>query len=195
MRASSTRRGTFPGRNPGTRTSRAIFLNAVSSARSNSRSSTSTESLTLLPSRGSTTAFMTAASVPAGCPEPDFRPADAPGGGPLLEAYIWRPMRSPTRVGTVGRGGTAPIWSDWPRGAGWSPRGRRPLQLWGDTRSSPWADDAAGLRPYGRSHDSYSGARPHQAVRRRDCGRRVELRRRSGTHHRLPRAERGRQDD
>src|SRR4051812_47892187 len=52
------RRGALPGRNPGTRTSRAIFLNAVSSARSNSCSSTSTESLTLLPSRGSTTAFI-----------------------------------------------------------------------------------------------------------------------------------------
>src|SRR5436190_12179665 len=54
------RRGALPGRNPGTRTSRAIFLNAASSARSNSCSSTSTESFTLLPSRGSTTAFIPA---------------------------------------------------------------------------------------------------------------------------------------
>src|SRR4051812_3822907 len=58
MRASSSRRGALPGRNPGMRTSRAIFRNAASSAFSNSRSSTSTESLTLFPSRGSTLVFI-----------------------------------------------------------------------------------------------------------------------------------------
>src|SRR5438477_10596076 len=48
------RRGALPGRNPGMRTSREIFLNAAPTASSNSCSSTRTESLTLLPSRGST---------------------------------------------------------------------------------------------------------------------------------------------
>src|SRR5437867_9930842 len=58
MRASRMRRGALPGRKPGILTSRAIRRNAASSAFSNSSSSTSTESLTLLPSRGSTTAFI-----------------------------------------------------------------------------------------------------------------------------------------
>ena len=76
------------------RTSRAIFLNAASIAFSNSASSTSTESLTLLPSRGSTVAFTEgwfsgrgfhrAASVPAGFVRPcmSARPAhhDQPEG-------------------------------------------------------------------------------------------------------------------
>src|SRR4051794_38231584 len=53
-RASSNRRGAFPGRNPGTRTSRASFLKASLIARSNSSAGTVTCSLTLLPSSSST---------------------------------------------------------------------------------------------------------------------------------------------
>src|SRR5437763_13209964 len=48
------RRGALPGRKPGIRVSRAILRKAASMALSNSASSTSTETLTLLPSRGST---------------------------------------------------------------------------------------------------------------------------------------------
>src|SRR5437660_10900832 len=48
------RRGALPGRNPGMRISRAILRKAASMALSNSASSTSTETFTLLPSRGST---------------------------------------------------------------------------------------------------------------------------------------------
>src|SRR3954468_12924923 len=53
-RASRMRRGAFPGRNPGIRVSRAIFRKAASMALSNSASSTSTDTFTLLPSKGST---------------------------------------------------------------------------------------------------------------------------------------------
>ncbi len=49
--------GALPGRKPGRRTSLAIFLKAESTARSNSASSTSTDNLTLLPSRGSSVLF------------------------------------------------------------------------------------------------------------------------------------------
>ena len=57
MRASRMRRGALPGRNPGMRTSRAMRRNAASIALSNSVSSTSTETLTLLSSRDSTALF------------------------------------------------------------------------------------------------------------------------------------------
>ena len=53
-RASSNWRGALPGRKPGTRTSRASFLNAPSMARSNSSAGTVTCSLTLFPSSVST---------------------------------------------------------------------------------------------------------------------------------------------
>ena len=53
-RASSSRRGALPGRNPGTRTSRASLRNAASIARSNSSAGTVMWSLTLLPSTDST---------------------------------------------------------------------------------------------------------------------------------------------
>ena len=58
MRASRTRRGTLPGRNPGTRASRAILRTVWSSARSTSVSSTSTDSRTLLSSSDSVVARM-----------------------------------------------------------------------------------------------------------------------------------------
>src|SRR5437763_7995143 len=48
------RRGALPGRKPGMRVWRAILRKAASMALSNSASSTSTDTLTLLPSRGST---------------------------------------------------------------------------------------------------------------------------------------------
>src|SRR2546421_4096633 len=48
------RRGALPGRKPGIRVSRAILRKAASMALSNSTSSTSTDTLTLLPSRDST---------------------------------------------------------------------------------------------------------------------------------------------
>src|SRR3989442_1578419 len=54
MRVSSTRRGTFPLRNPGMRTSEASFLKAASTALSNVGASTSTWSLTLWVSTDST---------------------------------------------------------------------------------------------------------------------------------------------
>src|SRR4029077_10012655 len=57
MRASSRRRGALPGRKPGMLTSRAMRRNAASIAWSNSVSSTSTETLTLLSSRDSTALF------------------------------------------------------------------------------------------------------------------------------------------
>ena len=57
-RASRIRRGALPGRKPGIRTSRAILRKAASTAFSNSCSSTSTDNFTLLPSSGSTTAFI-----------------------------------------------------------------------------------------------------------------------------------------
>src|SRR5438552_8110410 len=53
-RASSSLRGAFPGRKPGTRTSRASLRKAASIARSNSPAGTVTRSLTLLPSTDST---------------------------------------------------------------------------------------------------------------------------------------------
>src|SRR3954451_20187102 len=53
-RASRMRRGALPGRKPGIRVWRAILRKAASMALSNSASSTSTDTLTLLPSRGST---------------------------------------------------------------------------------------------------------------------------------------------
>src|SRR5436309_6547889 len=90
MRASRMRRGALPGRKPGILTSRAIRRNAASSAFSNSSSSTSTESLTLLPSRASTTVFIGTADCTGRCRAARLLRAGARPGGPAGAcATVW----------------------------------------------------------------------------------------------------------
>ena len=81
MRASRTRRGALPGRNPGMRTSRAILRNAASMSRSNSASSTSTDSLT---------------SVRPSFPSRGVRPCSSSGDGSVpVPSATWRSGRAP----------------------------------------------------------------------------------------------------
>ncbi len=90
MRLSMTFRGAFPGRNPLMLTSRAIFLKAASTARSNSSASTSTESLTLFPSRGSTVDLMRGASVPGPSGPPSTRNlVPVTGSGAVVAHLLW----------------------------------------------------------------------------------------------------------
>src|SRR5580693_8247329 len=80
MRASSTLRGTLPGRKPGTRTCWASVRTTSPSARSNSGSSTSTLRRTRFPSIGSAVARITSGSLYRSPRGPGTRPAEpAPG--------------------------------------------------------------------------------------------------------------------